>query len=400
MKNTIHRFIAIISLITIFHSCNSPKNKDEPQLISNENRNASSVFMTTDSKKQLVISWIETDNNDIKSFYFARWDVKENKFSVAKKIPIPNTVSTHEEGMPKIAFKNDGTIFVSYESSVPVAGTKWGRTLLKFITSKDDGKTWSKPANVAISSAKIASQSFSGLARIGDGEIAAVWLDSNANPNLHTRVVMFAKTNAQNTFDTPVQITTRTCECCRVAVSGNKNGQIIVAFRDLLDGNVRDISSSISNDNGKTFQEPIDFSKDGWIINGCPHNGPSISNHGSKNFATWYSGADDGAMHFAELDRDGKVLNKKILTKKGRFAQITQLPNEQSIVAYNVEFEKSGKTFSQIMILKTSEKNATPIKVGNPKGNANYPMIEAIDNQNVIVAWRDSDRIFYKKIFL
>jgi len=42
-------------------------------------------------------------------------------------------------------------------------------------------------------------------------------------------------------------------------------------------GDVRDIAFAASRDGGKTFSAPQRVSQDGWAINGCPENGPTMA---------------------------------------------------------------------------------------------------------------------------
>lgn len=97
------------------------------------------------------------------------------------------------------------------------------------------------------------SPNFSGLNRLSDGEIGVAWLDNNPDPKIKSRQLMFAKTSKEGGFNDAVKVTSKSCECCRIAVAGHQDGQILIAFRNLTDEKVRDISMSISADNGLNF---------------------------------------------------------------------------------------------------------------------------------------------------
>lgn len=144
--------------------------------------------------------------------------------------------------MPKIAFKKGGTLIATFEESIPKAGTEWGISLFKYLVSKDGGKTWTKSKDVFTNRYKESQPNFSGLATLGDGEVGAVWLDNNPDSTIVKRPVWFAKTLPGGGFGDAVKITNAVCECCRVALSGDKDGIIDIVFRDFQDGNLRDIS--------------------------------------------------------------------------------------------------------------------------------------------------------------
>lgn len=73
---------------------------------------------------------------------------------------------------------------------------------------------------------------------------------------------MFAKSLKGGGFGDAVQVTTKSCECCRIAVSGNNPNEVVIAFRNLTDRKVRDIAMSVSTDNGANFSEAEDISND------------------------------------------------------------------------------------------------------------------------------------------
>src|SRR5690606_18887607 len=113
------------------------------------------------------------------------------------------------------------------------------------------------------------------IIRLDDGEVGAAWLGANPDGGKEGRPVKFAKTTKNGGFGDAVLIESFACQCCRTALSRNGSGQVSVVFRDLLPGSVRDISVSKSFDNGRTFSAAAPFSNDNWVIDGCPHNGPS-----------------------------------------------------------------------------------------------------------------------------
>lgn len=390
--------LLLVLFVTIYSCQNEPPSHVEPLLLSDSLNKAAAVFMAVDEKELPVASWIEVDKEHQKHFYFATWDSISFKFGQPQEIPIPQNVSTTEEEMPKIAFRGDGTMFATYESSVPVPGVEWGSTRLTFVTSSDRGKTWSEPQLLAESDAQVPSQSFSGLSKLGNGELAAAWLDANPNPKERSRVVMFAKTEGGNTFGTPIMISEKACECCRIAVAGNKAGRIAVAFRDLTSANVRDMSIAISDDHGKTFTKPVDFSGDNWVMKGCPHNGPAIAMDAEHIYATWYSGVKGGGVYFAQMDFHGKVLTRKKLSSKGSFIQLTNFSGENSALAFNEDYEENDTAYSRIKIAVINSKRMIDAEISEKKVHANHPVLQALDESSVIVAWRDGDKIYYEKV--
>ena len=67
------------------------------------------------------------------------------------------------------------------------------------------------------------------------------------------------------------------CYCCKTALASGPDGAIFAAWRHVYAGNIRDIAFTMSRDGGRTFTAPARVSDDGWILDGCPENGPSLA---------------------------------------------------------------------------------------------------------------------------
>ncbi len=196
MKNNFIFITLIFAVGLFFSSCNSSKKETQetPEiLLSDTDNKASCVFMTTDQNGIPAISWVEEKESASPKMFFARWQNDQNKFGDKTEIPIPANTSVHEEGMPKIVFKQDGTLLATYESSTPVPNKKWGVSDLSYIESKDGGQSWTKPESIYRNKHQYSSPNFSGLNRLADGEIGVAWLDNNPDPIIKNRPLMFAK---------------------------------------------------------------------------------------------------------------------------------------------------------------------------------------------------------------
>lgn len=394
------QFLVSLIAILIFQSCNMDNKSKEkaPVLLSTQNNKASCVFLTQDEKNNPVISWTEIDSAGTKHFYFANWDSKSNKFDERISIPIAQNTSIHEEGMPKIAFKGDGTIVATYETSVPSKASRFGFNDIQYVQSFDKGKTWSKPASIQANSTQIVSSSFSNTMRLDDGEIGISWLGTDSDTSNLGRPVMFAKTNGKNGFGPAILIEKSACQCCRTALSDGGNGHISLVFRDLLSNSVRDISVSKSADNGKTFSPSTSFSDDHWVVDGCPHDGPSVVSENGKTFVSWFTGSQNKGVYYAELDKNNKMLHKKQLNPNGRFVQLCLLPNENRLVVFNVMYKQDDSMYNKIILNKVVGNQFYEKEITLPKVHASYPVIKAVNDQEALVAWTDNNKVYFTEI--
>lgn len=397
MKN-IFVFISII-LITL-HSCNTSEKKenDNATLLSDPQYAASSAFLTSDENNIPMISWIEMDSSDNKNFYFAKWDKDAQNFSSRKTIPIEQNASIHAEGMPKFAVKGDGTIVAIYETSIPSETSRFGLSDIKFVSSTDEGNTWTKPQSIQSDGLQIGSRSFSGILRLDDGEVGVSWLGTNPDKKIEGRPVKFAKTNSENSFEKEILIDSTACECCRTALSSNGQGEVSLVYRDLLPGSVRDISISHSKNNGKDFAEPVAFSRDGWVIDGCPHNGPAVVSHQEKTFVTWFTAADKKGVFYAELDNNNQITSKIQLSQHGNFAQLALMPDESKVIVYDEDYEDEGTKYNKIIVNKVRQNEVFEKAISAPHTYGTHPAIQVATEHDVIIAWEDKNKIYCRLV--
>lgn len=81
-----------------------------------------------------------------------------------------------------------------------------------------------------------------------------------------------------------------TCSCCPTAIGMTTRGPI-AAYRDHEPGEVRDIAV-VRLVNG-SWTPPRPVHRDGWVINGCPTNGPALATGGSRVAIAWFTGAEN-----------------------------------------------------------------------------------------------------------
>jgi YHS domain-containing protein len=390
----------IILIISILSACaDKGAKKDQtvlsPVLLSDSTGIATCVLLASDEKDKPVITWCETDKNSSgKRFYMAFLDEATGSFSDRITIPIEQNTNFHEEGMPKIAVKNDGTIIAVYETSAPVEKNNFAG-FVHYIVSTDKGKTWSPPVSLSADTAAGTSHSFAAVTRLGDGEIGACWLDESFDKNMTGRPVKFSKTNHENRFTNEMVIDSIACQCCRIAMSSSAEGKIYVAYRDIINDSIRDMSISTSIDNGRNFTAPVPFSNDGWIINGCPHNGPSIAVTSYAAYAAWFTGGRQRGVYYCELNDKNEAINKQLVSDQGRFIQLCLLQNGSRVLAYNENVQEGEQVYSKIILNRIEQQKAFGKEINTGKTMVSYPVVKSFGNNSILVAWKSNDKVYY-----
>lgn len=394
------RLILFAGIIIYLVSCKTNSTQNEITLLSNAVNEASCVYLTTDEAGNPAVSWAEVDSAKVKHFYLSFWDAKTESFIQKTEVPIPQNTKLHEEGMPKIAFKGDGSIVATFETSVPVEGQRFGTGDIKYAISEDRGKTWTEPASVQEGYPDGGSIGFSNMLRLDDGEVGIAWLGTGPD-SVVGRPVMFARTKKEGGFTKAILIESVACQCCRIALSTNGGGEVKLAFRNLLPGSVRDISIAGSEDNGGTFNRPVSFSDDNWVIDGCPHDGPAVVNNATNTFATWYAGSsarEKAGVYYAELDKSNQTLTKRMIAARGKFIQLCLMPDGTRIIGYNESYGEDDSVFNKIVIGKINDKGYFVKEIRQKAEQGFYPMVAAAGKDRALITWKDQGKIFYKSV--
>ena len=408
MKTSIKRIGILFLLGLSLQACKNTEsdlqtNKNpivyKPILLSDTTNTASCVYLTTDENGQPATSWVEIDTAGVKYFYFATWDSVQHQFHSKTSIPIKQNASIHEEGMPKIVYKGDGTLMAIFEVSTPKEGSKWGVSDVEYAQSKDSGKTWTTPTSVFKDTASDLSYSFSSICSLSDGEIGVACLGTSEDSTVVGRPVIFTKSNHEGKFGPNIQVENEACQCCRTALGSDEDGVITLAYRDLEPGNIRDIAVSTSMDEGKTFNQPKVFNNDMWSVNGCPHNGPSVKMKDHKTYITWFTGGNETGLHYAALDAKGEKIDEKFLDKEGMFIQLDILPNGTRVTAYNTTYEVNDAVYSKIIVNKITNDGFFEKEVTTEQVEVSYPQLQSLNNKFIIVAWRqDNNKVLYRLV--
>lgn len=182
------------------------------------------------------------------------------------------------------------------------------------------GKSFDKPVIVTGDE----SPAFHGFASIGvspKGEVYAAWLDGReAAAGAGTFAVYISRSTDRGTsFNAPRRVALSACPCCRPAIAFGPNDEVIIAWRKVFDGDIRDMVISVSHDNGQTFAPEVRVADDGWQLNACPDSGPGLAIRGNRIYLAWLT---EGREHKARIqfswsDDLGKIFHTPVMASEG-----------------------------------------------------------------------------------
>jgi len=262
------------------------------------------------------------------------------------------------EQAPRVAVGKD--IVVAWQSR------HTGASQIRVARSTDGGRTFGK-ADTIHDAALTGARGWSSLVLDEDGAAHVAWLDGrNAGKPAATSAGngdhaaggghMHSEPTRQDIFHMTLwadgrrqesPVAANVCFCCKTSVTTGPGGVVYVAWRHIYPVNLRDMAVASSTDGGRTFSQPVRVSEDGWQLDGCPEDGPSIA------------AGPDGTLHIAWptiVDKGG--------LRKGIF------------YSYSTD---GGRTFATRLRMDT----------GEDVTNASHPQVTVVDGR-VAVVWDES----------
>jgi hypothetical protein len=188
-----------------------------------------------------------------------------------------------------------------------------------------------------------------------------------------------------------VKVASDVCFCCKTAVATGPDGAVYVAWRHIFPPNLRDMAVARSTDGGRTFGAPARVSEDGWAIDACPDDGPSIAvdarNVLHVAWPTQVSPAAGKGIFYATSADGGRTFARRTRVDEessGPAHPQIALAGEQAIVVW----DESGGTGPRRVRLRVVSPQAGPSTTVSAGSAATYPAV-AVTKDATLVAWTE-----------
>ena len=420
----------------LWNSCTDSINPENdsvdrgPIELSSSGIDATGPFFTSDHKGAPVVVWSEKQIGGDSTGYvmkYSRLSKDGSEVLSTNEVGPSRGCTTASESVNKIAFKKNGTLVAVFARREATPENRFAGAIY-YTQSFDDGKTWTQESYLHVGdTTQGLSRSFFDIATLPDGEVGAIWLDSRMKKNWEDdgSTLFFSRTEDNRGFQTDQVIGTGTCECCRTELFVSNNGDIHAFYRDIWHDRIRDISHIVSSDHGKTFSQPDRISTDDWVIYGCPHTGPAVSECKEELNIVWFTmGGDPGLYHTRYSAEELTYSPKKLLSRSGSHPQILTTSKDQLVFLWE-ESDGPGQhsihmnhgapdatisltSFSvpKSVIKAQVWKDGNPLRehwVSLPDHFAQLPVGISLSDGYVGVAWiqrneNGTDSVFYRRI--
>lgn len=389
------------------YSCNT---KDPKRVITAskettiDTASGSCPYLTKDNKNNIVLSWIKQVDTTTAIFCYAISLDEGKTFSKAIEIAGSTNVHPHGENMPKLIFKPSGEIIAAWGAANPNPKNQYSG-LVYYSQSFDEGKTWAKPRSITTDTASF-DQRYFDVALMPDGEAGIVWLDNRKQWNGEGSGLYYAVTKDKTGFQNERLISGPCCQCCRTDLFIDTKQNIHVLYRAIINDSIRDMVHIVSINGGKSFSNPERISKDNWVINGCPHTGPAMTENKDGLHFTWFTGGNGSGIYYNTSNDNGKSFSNRdsVSGKASKHCQITTLPNDNILIVWNESFPSGSKFSSRIGIEERNPNGSRTIKqyITSEKSNSSFPVICSINADKALIAYteniKDKEHVLFKQV--
>jgi hypothetical protein len=340
----------------------------------------------------VYLSWIDPEAGKEHALRFARWE--NGRWSAPETVARGGNWFANWADVPAMQALADGTMLAHWLTRPEGAGT-YGYGI-RFAQRSNHGQ-WRETAARNVDDL----QDYAGFVSFAGGAAAYLAPPAKRQPAAahgghgdgedHIKTLRFARFDAEGKPAEDIELDGDVCSCCPTSTVRTAQG-VVVAYRDHLPGEIRDIS--VVRYAGSQWSKPQRLHSDGWQINGCPTEGPALAARGIAVHAAWMTraggssklqlamSADGGATFGAPVRADdGNALGRPALAADGREAVLVWL--EKTANGAEVRARRVGpgsELGDSVAVAAVSALRSTGI-----------PRV-AVAGGNVIVAWRD-DRV-------
>ena len=374
----------VFLLLTTLFSCTSREIKIEKIPFFQENNNAQPSLVSKNGS--LSLSWISSDDEKKAALNFSQF--KEGKWINPQTIVTGSDWFINWADFPTHAI-NEDLILTSHlkksDSSTYTYDVVLNLQKLNGEKIKEDFILHSDGTKSEHGFVSIVSNNNKGF--------YVSWLDGRntilkgPEGQHNPMTIRFAEVTNRGEIINEKELDSATCDCCQTSITGTDNGPVVV-YRDRSENEIRDIYIT-RNING-LWETPVPVHNDGWIINGCPVNGPKVASNLNNLAVSWFTVSNcRPIVNLSFSKSNGEDFESPIkindLDATGRVDVV--FINAKDVLVSYIEGDDNG-TFLRIKKVSIDGKVSVPITISEIDGgrNTGVPQLEKF-NDKIVIVW-------------
>jgi len=394
------RYFLLLGVCCLFFACNTEvkKEKDPPQKtdisavesMSNPSGMNSSLPRLFSNGNQLFMSWV-TKQDSLATLFYSQYN--EGQWQPPELITQGTDWFVNWADFPAIA-ENNGNILTNFLQK-SADGTYTYDVKLNLYSEQED--SWNKNFILHDDGTK-SEHGFVSMRPYAGNSFMVTWLDGRNTTGGHDAgehgggamtlrgALVFEDGSIQ--YDTLLD--DRVCDCCQTSTAIGPDDEILVAYRDRGEDEIRDISVvRWKKDTG--WLEPQTVGNDQWKIAGCPVNGPSISTYQNSVAVAWFAAAKGNALVQVSFSDDmGETFNMPIRVDSGNAIGRVDIEmiNETSAIVVWMEPKGEETVIQMTRVGMTSDDQGNVITIAKTSAEraSGFPQLEIVGN-TAYLAW-------------
>ena len=385
MKN----FVFAISLLMLF-SCSSNDIIIEEISFIYENNNAQPSLVSNNGN--LSLTWISSDEdmNSILNFRQFKNDGWSNTLSLAEGsdwfvnwADFPTHAISGDQVLTSYLKKSASGTY-TYDVFLSLHKLSGEKVKEDFILNTDGFK---------------AEHGFVSIASNDNEGFLVTWLDGrntvkkDEKGNHKPMTIRFAEITNAGDIINETELDSSVCDCCQTSMTYTNKGPIVV-YRDRSEEEVRDIY--FTRNINEVWESPIPVHNDGWVIYGCPVNGPKVVSNSDNIAVSWFTVSDGiPKVNLSFSESYGSSFSNPIkindLNAIGRVD--TAFLNEQEVIVSYMEGDDDG-TYLRIKKVSIDGIVSKPITISKIDGGrgTGVPQLEILDDE-IFIVWTVFDNV-------
>ena len=377
------RFVIILSLLIIF-SCTSKNIIIEEISFLYDNSNAQPSLVS--SNGSLSLTWISTDKDMNASLNFRQFEDEE--WTNPQTLAIGSNWFVNWADFPTHAISGNQVLTSYLKKSA--SGTYTYDVFLNL--QKLSGEKIKEDFILNTDGFKAEHGFVSIVANNNDG-FFITWLDGRntldkeVDGDHKPMTIRFAEITNAGDIINEIELDSSVCDCCQTSITYSNKGPIVV-YRDRSEEEVRDIY--VTRNINDEWENPIPVHNDGWVIYGCPVNGPKVVSNSNNLAVSWFTVFDGKpTVNLSFSESYGSSFSSPIkindLNAIGRVD--AAFLNEKEVIVSYMEGDDVG-TYLRIKKVSIDGKVSEPItisKIDSGRGTG-VPQLEII-NDEIFIVW-------------
>ncbi|WP_347926038.1 hypothetical protein [Pontimicrobium sp. SW4] len=376
-----HQILFSALLLTLF-SCDTKLGEVVTYVTAPNSLNGSESSLHKSDDGTIYISWIETGTDNSSKLLLSKLG-NNNTWSETQIIATGNNWFLNWADFPSVvSFGNNLAAHYLEKSASDTYAYD-----VKLAISNNDGNSWSTAITPHTDSTNT-EHGFVSKVAMNDDSFLSVWLDgrqmayaeqdSSIAKQMTLRGAVF---DSNGKIENEYLLDGRVCDCCQTDVAMSEDGPIVI-YRDRSETEIRDIYYVKQIDG--IWTEPKAIYNDNWKITGCPVNGPAISTKKSTVAVAWFTVADNlPSVKVIFSNDNGQTFNEPIeignVAPLGR-VDVEMLEDNSALVSWMDTIE--GKTSIKLQRVAKNGKlsNIITLAESSESRSSGFPRMVVKDN--------------------